>query len=83
MTISGTNIKEMITVKGSIISKFGSVAKFAEHVGWSNRKARDIVSGRQKPTASDMEVISAALDIRTAEPFCALFFPNLVHNVDI
>ena len=80
--IAGLNIQEMITVKGFILSKFGSVAKFAEYVGWSNRKARDIVSGRQKPTAKDMEVIADALGIKTAEPFCALFFPNYVHNVD-
>lgn len=82
MTISEMNLQEMITVKGSVLSKFGSAAKFAESVGWSNRKARDIVSGRQNPTAKDMEVIADALGIRTAEPFCALFFPNLVHKVD-
>lgn len=63
-----------ITLKGLVISKYGSAGKLADAIGWSGRKARDIVSGRQTPTARDMEVLADALDIRTAEMFCAVFF---------
>lgn len=65
-----------ITLKGLVISKYGSAAKFAEAIGWSGRKARDIVSGRQMPTAYDMEVMADVLDIRTADMFCAVFFSD-------
>lgn len=83
MAETSIRIQEIITLKGAVISKFNSVAKFADFVGWSRRKAGDIVSGRQPPTAKDMEVIAEALGVTTAEPFCAIFFPNMCHNVDM
>jgi len=63
-----------VTLKGAVISRFGSAEKFAKNVGWSGRKARDIVSGRQEPSANDMRVIAEAIGITSPKEFCALFF---------
>ena len=65
-----------ITLKGLVVSKYGSAGKFAQAMGWSGRKGRDIVSGRQHPTARDMEEMADALDIRSPEAFCAVFFKS-------
>ena len=65
-----------ITLKGLVVSKYGSAGKFAEALGWSGRKGRDIVSGRQHPTARDMERMADALDIQSPEAFCAVFFKH-------
>ena len=65
-----------ITLKGLVISKYGSAGKFAQALGWSGRKGRDIVSGRQHPTAKDMEEMADVLGIQSPEAFCAVFFKN-------
>lgn len=65
-----------VTLKGAVISKFGSAEKFAKHVGWSGRKARDIVSGRQEPSAQDMRVVAEAIGITSPMDFCAIFFKD-------
>lgn len=66
-----------ISLKGLVASKFGSAGKFAEAVGWSGRKARDIVSGRQQPTIRDMEKMADVLGIESEEDFCSIFFKSL------
>ena len=67
---------EGITLRGVMVSKYGSVAAFARNVGWSVRKARDIAIGHQKVTLEDAEVIAAAVGVRKADEFAALFFPG-------
>ena len=66
-----------ITLKGLVISKYGSAGEFAKAVGWSGRKARDIVSGRQKPTGNDLVKMAPALDIQSPEMFVNIFFKPL------
>lgn len=66
-----------ITLKGAVSSMYGSATALAKQLGWSGRKARDIVSGRQAPTAKDMEEMAEALDIRDANSFALIFFPNM------
>lgn len=63
-----------ITLKGAVSSMYGSATALAKQLGWSGRKARDIVSGRQAPTAKDMEELAEALDIRDANSFALIFF---------
>ena len=65
-----------VTMKGAVVSKYGSAGKFADFVGWSGRKARDILSGRQNPTPRDMVIISDAIGINTPTEFCQIFFPE-------
>ena len=66
-----------VSLKGLVASKFGSAEKFADAIGWSGRKARDIVSGRQPPTIKDMEQMAKVLDIENEEEFCNIFFRKL------
>lgn len=66
-----------LTLKGAIVSKFGSAQGLARAVGWSGRKARDITSGRQTLTSADTIVLANALEVRNPQDFVALFFPQL------
>ena len=66
-----------ISLKGVVVSKYGSVSKLAREISWSERKARDIINGRQQPTAKEMEQMAAALDVTTASEFMRLFFPQM------
>lgn len=63
-----------ITLKGAVIVKWGSMAKFAQILGWSQRKTRDIVSGRQIPNAVEIEKMATALEVDLPEDLKALFF---------
>lgn len=64
-------------LRGEIVSKFGSMEKCGKSIGWSGRKIRDVVTGRQSMTVSDIEQLSSALSVKTADRFMKLFFPNL------
>lgn len=63
-----------MTLKGRIIECFGSVLKFAEKIGWSHRKAYDIVNGKQEPTARDIENMAEILCVTIPDELHALFF---------
>jgi len=62
-------------LRGRIIAKFRTIMNFAKAVGWSNRKAYDIINGRQEMTLNDMEVICSALEIEIPSDIRELFFP--------
>lgn len=64
-------------LRGEIVAKFGSMEKCGKAIGWSGRKIRDVVTGRQSMTAGDIEQLSSALSVKTVERFMKLFFPNL------
>lgn len=66
--MSGNNLR------GRIISMYGSVFKFANHIGWSTRKAYDIVNGKQEMTLSDIDVMCKALNVEIPEEMRVLFF---------
>lgn len=64
----------ILTQKEILIRKFGSIASFAKAINWSNRKAYDIVNGKQEPTASEMAVMAEVAGINTAEEFIDFFY---------
>lgn len=66
-----------MTARGLAISKFGSMGKFAKRIGWSERRTRDILSGRQEPTAKDIEEMAKALEITEASEFVSFFYPSM------
>lgn len=65
-----------VTLKGLVISKYGNAGKFGEALGWSGRKARDIVSGRQMPDAREIEQMAEALNIVIPSDLKAIFFAD-------
>lgn len=63
-----------LTLKGLAISTYGTTQKFADAMGWSYRKASYILSGRQEPTASDIEVMAEKMDVDVPDDFRQIFF---------
>lgn len=61
---------------------YHSVQNFARAIGWSNRKAYDIVNGNQEPTAKDIEDMCAVLKIDIPDEMRNIFFPKSPQNVD-
>lgn len=70
-------------LRGAVYSKYGNCTKLAQFLGWSGRKTRDIVSGRQVPNARDIKELAKALDL-TDKPdeFMQIFFATSTRNVD-
>lgn len=68
-----------LTLRELLVRKFGSIAKFAEAVHWSYRKAYSIVNMKQEPTASEMETIAVAAEMRSSEEFVRFFYPDSPH----
>ncbi|MEA4998916.1 MAG: hypothetical protein VB087_05945 [Candidatus Limiplasma sp.] len=66
-----------ISLKGVVVSQYGSASAFARKLNWSGRKARDIVSGRQIPTVTDVEEMALALSITDNDEFMRVFFAGL------
>lgn len=70
-------------LRGAVAAKFGNCEAFSKALNWSGRKARDIVSGRQIPTAKDIEQMAEALGVMDdQDAFMSIFFGKVVHNVD-
>lgn len=70
-------------LRGEVAAKFGSCEAFAKALDWSGRKARDIVSGRQIPTAREITQMADVLGLLDdPDAFMSIFFDNGVHNVD-
>lgn len=61
-------------LRGRIIAKYRTIQNFASSIGWSNRKAYDIVNGKQEATAKDIETMCNALDVFVPEEIRVLFF---------
>lgn len=70
-------------LRGAVAAKFGTCEVFSKVLGWSGRKTRDIVSGRQIPTARDINQMAVALEVMDdPDAFMSIFFDKRVHNVD-
>jgi len=70
-------------LRGAVAAKFGTCEAFSQTLCWSGRKTRDIVSGRQIPTAKDIMEMARALGVADdPEAFMSIFFDKPVHNVD-
>lgn len=61
-------------LRGAVAEKYGSCTKFAKALGWSGRKTRDIVSGRQIPNAKEVKEMAVALKIMEPSEFMRIFF---------
>ena len=71
-------------LRGAVSAKYGSCEAFSKALNWSGRKTRDIVSGRQIPTAKDITQMAQALDVwNNPAAFMSIFFASTVHNVDM
>lgn len=67
-------------LRGAMAEKYGSCAKFAAALGWSERKTRDIVSGRQVPDAKEITEMAHTLGIYDPSELVRVFFDGLTTN---
>lgn len=65
-----------ITLRGAILSKYSNASAFGKAIGWSRKKASDIMNGRRRPSAKEMEDIANILGIKDDHVFMALFFSH-------
>lgn len=63
-------------LRGRIISMYHSVLNFSKVIGWSSRKAYDIVNRQQEPTCKDIEEMCAVLKVEIPEDLKLLFFTS-------
>ena len=61
-------------LRGRIVAAYGTIANFAEELGWSQRKTSYIVNGKQEPTGKDIEQMAVALHVEIPAELHALFF---------
>lgn len=66
-----------VSLRGVVLSHFDSISDFARSVHWDRKKAADIVNGRRRPTAQEMETIATATNMTDSKLFLSLFFPML------
>lgn len=66
-----------VSLRGIVLSHFDSVSDFARSVQWDRKRAADIVNGRRRPTAQEMETIATATNMTDSKVFLSLFFPSL------
>ena len=64
-------------LRGVVLAKFRNISSFARELKWDRKKASRIVNRQQKPTASDMEQMAEALDIRDCVSFVHIFLPSV------
>ena len=67
-------------LRGRIIAMYRTITAFAKVIGWSNRKAYDIVNFRQEMTAKDIEDLCRVLKVEIQGDIRNLFFPHLSTN---
>lgn len=66
-----------MTVRGVILQKYPSASAFARSMGWTRKKASDIINGRRKPTADEMVLIAQDVGLTDANSFMSIFFPSV------
>ncbi len=69
--------RECSALRLKAIEKFGTIAGFANAMGWSQRKASYITSGRQELTAEETEKCAEILGVDEAPEFLRIFYPRM------
>lgn len=66
----------VINLRGAVLSRFETVGKFADAIGWSRPKASRIINGAQSPTTDEIQKIVECINIDTVDLFMQIFFPE-------
>ena len=64
-------------LRGAVYSHFRTLSEFAVAIGWSYSKACRIVNGEQEPTANEITLIAATLDVENQAEFMRIFFEEM------
>lgn len=54
---------KIMSLKGIVVSKFGSISAFSKEIGWCYSKTNRIVNGKQLPDASEIKDMARVLNI--------------------
>lgn len=60
-----------------IIKKYGKITKFADAIGWSDRKTNSIANGKQSMKTNEVEKVAEYLHVKDAEEFMRIFYPGV------
>lgn len=71
--IGGEKMSECMNLRGIVVSKYGTVAKFAQAIGWCGSKAGRIVRGEQEPNVSEIKDMVRILGLADPETVCSIF----------
>lgn len=69
-------------MKGLVVSKYGSISKFAKAMGWSYRRTNYIINERQEPTVSEAVRMAEAFGVKLPEAFRCIFLRQPSTNGD-
>lgn len=62
-----------VSLRSLVTDQYGSIAKFAENLGWSYSKAYRVVSGEQEINTGDIRNVCEALGIVEPEDIVSVF----------
>ena len=63
-----------MNLRGAVFAKYKNISLFAKDVCWDRKKASDIINGKRRPSAVEMEEMAKVLEINDADTFFSLFF---------
>lgn len=73
---------QQLTKRGLVVSKYGSISKFAKEMGWSYRRANYIINDKQQANATEIDQMARAFGIELPDAFRQLFLHRNPQNVD-
>lgn len=60
-------------LRGLVVARFGSISKFAKHLGWSYAKTYRLVHMAQQPESSDICAMADALQMDNGDVIVSTF----------
>lgn len=70
-------MENILTLRGVVLSKYKTIGAFAEAVGWKRNKASRILNGVQEPNSTEIQEITACLELDNSQVFMQIFFASL------
>lgn len=64
---------EQMNLRGIVVSRFGSIARFSKEIGWCYSKTNRIVNGKQEPDATEIKAMASVLRIENPAVVSSVF----------
>lgn len=70
-------MENMLNLRGAVLGKYRTIEEFANAIGWKRGKASRIINGVQEPNSTEIQEMTACLEIDTIQGFVQIFFASL------